>query len=85
MQTVVKVKRIVATGQEISQWVETYVEIPTELFESALREKKATQRLDNYAYMFKYGMLKEHTKVCKYIENKIGRFDWADIQRIKII
>ena len=70
---------------EDTKTVYKYVHVPEQLFENALREKKSTRNLNDYCFRFKYGTLVEHYALCEYIENKIGKFDWCDIERITVI
>lgn len=63
---------------------EAFVNVPAELYEGALADKKSTKTLNWYTNSFKGVYLKKHNKLCEYIERIVGRFDWANIERINI-
>lgn len=63
-----------------------YVEVPDDLYNDALQEKKGCQNLETYEYMHKIGRLPRHDEIIKFIEVSIGqKINPYGIERIHIL
>lgn len=62
-----------------------YIEVPSELYDNALKEKKDCESLEWYASTFMWSKLKHYHTLVNYISARIGHMRDTTLERINVI